>query len=222
MQGQPIAQAIVLPLDVPSSVLRPRFGRLYLGELRVACRAMPWWWYAVAVGLVGVALGCPLDASRRYLLPLSWFWPLLIWSTMGARERRYGTGEIVFSTAYPLCRQFPALWLTGVSVSVLCGLGTGLRLIVGREWSGLFAWTGGALFIPSLALACGTWSGSSRLFEALYTALWYTGPMNGLAALDFMGALSESTAAGVHWTFLGISVALVALAALGRMRQIKR
>jgi len=32
-------------------------------------------------------------------------------------------------------------------------------------------WLVGACFIPSLALACGAWSGSSKLFEILYTLL---------------------------------------------------
>jgi hypothetical protein len=214
-----------LSMEAPELAIaapRLRFWRLLAGELRLAWKAMPWWWHAVVVGLAGVALFCPLDASRQYLLPLSWFWPLLIWSAMGARETRHSTGELVFSTAYPLRRQLPVLWLAGVSVSVLTGMGTALRLIGAREWNGLLAWAVGALFIPSLALALGTWSGSSKPFEALYTVLWYVGPMNGLAVLDFMGALPESTAAGAHWTFLGATVMLVAMAVLGRWMQVRR
>ena len=107
-------------------------------------------------------------------------------------------------------------------MTLLTGMGTALRLIGARDWNGLLAWAVGVLFIPSLALASGTWSGSSKPFEALYTVLWYVGPMNGLSALDFMGALPESTAAGVHWIYLGISILLIALACLGRWRQIRR
>ena len=33
------------------------------------------------------------------------------------------------------------------------------------DWRGLLAWLTGALFIPTLALALGVWSGSSKLFE---------------------------------------------------------
>jgi hypothetical protein len=217
-----VARVFVSFLGTPTAASRVRFWPLLLGELRLAWKAMPWWWYVAAVGLAGVALTCPLDASRQYLLPLAWFWPLLIWSAMGIRETRHGTGEMVFSTAYPLRCGFPALWLAGVNVSLLTGMGTGLRLALAHEWSGLLAWAVGALFIPSLALALGTWSGSSKPFEALYTVLWYVGPMNGLAVLDFMGALPESTAAGAHWTFLGATVVLVVLAALGRWRQVRR
>jgi len=48
-------------------------------------------------------------------------------------------------------------------------------------------WLAGALFIPSLALALGVWAKSSRPFEGLFTALWYSGPLNRVPGLDFTG-----------------------------------
>ena len=36
----------------------------------------------------------------------------------------------------------------------------------------------GAIFVPTLALACGALSGTTRLFEIAYLVLWYLGPMN--------------------------------------------
>ena len=64
-------------------------------------------------------------------------------------------------------RQFTAAWLAGVAVSVLTGSGTAVHLILAHEWTGLLAWAVGSLFIPSLALALGLWSGNSRFFEAV-------------------------------------------------------
>ena len=49
----------------------------------------------------------------------------------------------------------------------------------------------GALFIPSLALALGIWSGSRKLFEVVYMLWWYAGPINQVDTLDFMGASSN-------------------------------
>jgi hypothetical protein len=64
-----------------------------------------------------------------------WFKKGITWEPRSrAGGTRHGTGEMVHPTAYPLRCQFPALWLTGVSVSVLCGLGTGLRLALAGEW----------------------------------------------------------------------------------------
>jgi hypothetical protein len=113
-----------------------------------------------------------------------------------------------------------AAWLAGVAVSALTGSGTTVRLILAHEWAGLLAWAIGALFVPSLALALGVWSGNSRFFEAVYTAMWYVGPVNGLPELDYMGALGESSVSGVHGYYLGLTVVLLVLAALGRWRQI--
>jgi len=219
--GGSVGRVPIPAASLPDAVVRFRFWRLFLAELRLAWKGMPWWWFAVALGLLLTGVLSPVDVSRTVVLPLSWFWPVFIWSAMGVREMRYGTGEIVFSSAMLLRRQLPAAWLAGVAVSVLTGSGTAVRLILALEWTGLLAWAVGALFIPSLALTLGVWSGNSRFFEAVYTAAWYVGPVNGLPALDYMGALSELTVTGLHWHYLGLTVVLLALAALGRWRQIR-
>jgi hypothetical protein len=72
------------------------------------------------------------------------------------------------------------------------------------------------VFPPSLALATGLWTGSPRLFEALYFALWYVGPLNGGYVADFVGVTSRSTAAAVPLIFAAIGLGLVAVAAQHR------
>lgn len=67
-----------------------------------------------------------------------------------------------------------------------------IRLIAAADWLGLAGWTGGPLFIPSLALALGTLSRTHRLFQAVYVPLWYS-VANGLPIFDFMGALRDSS-----------------------------
>ncbi|MGD1994515.1 MAG: hypothetical protein PVI59_15075, partial [Anaerolineae bacterium] len=208
--------------SLPPVRLRFRFWRLLLAELRLTWKAMPWWWFVVASGLFLTGLFCPVEVSRRTILPLAWIWPLLIWSRLGAREVRHGTEGVIFSTVYPLRRQLLAICLAGVTVSAVTGAGTATRLILAHQWDELLAWATGALFTPSLALALGSWTGGSTTFEAVYTATWYVGPMNGLSALDYMGALSESVAAGVHWYYLLVAVVLLLLAALGRWWQMRR
>jgi hypothetical protein len=72
------------------------------------------------------------------------------------------------------------------------------------------------LFIPSLALALGVWSGGSKLFEAVYLFWWYIGPMHNIPSLDFTGASSDP---GIALSYLGMSAALLAAAGAGRKRQ---
>ena len=136
---------------------------------------------------------------------------------MGTREARQGTGQLIFSTAHPLARQLPACWLAGVIVAVLTGGGSALRLVLAGDGSGLAAWAVGALFIPTLALALGVWSGSRKLFEVIYTLLWYAGPANQVPQLDYMGATGVTS----PLVFLTATLLLAAFALMGRQRQIR-
>jgi hypothetical protein len=130
-----------------------------------------WWWWAVALGLLIAGFAAPLDAARQFILPVAWIWPLLRWSELGGREARYGTGALVFSAARPLSRQLPAVWASGVLLAMITGGGVAVRLGLAGDWAGLGAWTVGALFIPTLALALGVWSGGGKLFEVVYLLL---------------------------------------------------
>jgi len=116
----------------------------------------------------------------------------------------------------------PATWLSGWIVALLAGSGVALRLVLAGDWSALLAWAVGALFIPTLALALGAWTGSGKAFEGLYAAIWYIGPVNQLAALDFMGTTDKSVAAGVPFYYLALTVILLGLAVVGRMRQLRQ
>jgi hypothetical protein len=193
---------------------------MVMAELRLALKGLSWLWYAVAGGLIIGGLVSPVAVSRGLLIA-AWIWPILIWSAMGTRESRLGTDQVVFSTAHPLRRQLTACWVAGVVVAVMTGSGTAARLLVARDRAGLAAWTVGALFIPALALALGVWSGSSKLFEVVYTLLWYIGPVNRVAELDYTGAASATSGLSTRWVFLAVTLALVALSFAGRKRQLQ-
>jgi hypothetical protein len=196
------------------------FGRL-LAELRLALMRPRWWWHLIALGLIVAGLFSPLDTSRRYLLPAAWIWPLSLWSAMGVREARHRTRELVFCAAHPLRRQLPATWLAGVVVAIVTGSGVALRLLQCGRWSGLLAWATGTVFVPTLALALGCWSNSSKPFEVLYALLWYFGPIEGMPSLDFMGASVERVSIALSLCYLGLTTILLALAFAGRKRQLQ-
>jgi hypothetical protein len=223
--GQQGERALARPVPLTQlepSLLSFRFGQVLLAELRLIGKQSPWWWYVVMAGLALVSLFASLDQVRRFFLPLAWIWPILSWSAMGVREVRHHTEQLVFSAAHPLRRQFLATWLAGVIVAVLAGSGAALRLVLAGDWAATLAWVVGALFIPTLALALGVWSGSGKAFEVVYTVLWYAGPMNRVPALDFMGALEESVANGIPFYYLALTAILLGLAVMGRIRQLRR
>jgi hypothetical protein len=192
------------------------FVRILISELKLLLKGRRWWWYSVAGGLIIVSLVSTPENVRAFVLPIAWFWPILIWSNLGSREMRNNTRQMVFSSAAPLLRQLPASWLAGFSIALLTGSGAALKLLSAGDGAGLLAWVSGALFIPSFALALGVWSNSNKLFEVAYISIWYLA-MNGLEAVDYFGANSN----GNTGLFLPFSLALILAAFIGRARQLQ-
>jgi hypothetical protein len=195
--------------------------RLILGELR-DLPFLGMYGSAVAGALIIAGLLLPLDNARGMMLPLAWFLPVLIWSKLGTREARYRTDQLVFSSAKSLQRQLPAVWMAGVLLALVTGSGVALNLALHGEWLGVLALAVGALFIPSLALCLGVWTGSSKSFEFIYSLLWYIGPLNQIEPLDFMGVVPGSVEAGIWQVYLVITIVLFGLAVIGRRWQIQR
>jgi hypothetical protein len=204
-----------------SGALHSGAWRLLVAELQLALKGYRWWWYAVAGGLLIAQFAAPLDVSRGPLLAVAWIWPILVWSALGTREARFGTEQLLFSCARILPRQFPAAWIAGILVAALTGLGAAVRLALAGQSAGLLAWAAGVLFIPSLALALGVWSGTSKFFEGLYTALWYLGPINRAPGLDFTGSANGPQAGRYALLYLGVAATLVAAAFFRRARQLR-
>ena len=89
---------------------------------------------------------------------------------MGAREAAFWhSGAAVFFGAYSAAAVTGVLACRSCNCGVL-GAGAGSRLLLVQGWHGLVPWIAGAVFLPSLALALGVWSGSGKAFEGLLTA----------------------------------------------------
>jgi hypothetical protein len=218
--SMPVATTLEsLPATMKSSSLSS-FGRTVVAEFRLLLQGNPWWWFLVAAGLILAGLFCPLEQVRGICLPLAWIWPLLGWSSLGVREMRYRTHQMIFSAPFPVERQLPASWTAGFLLALGAGSGVILRLLIVGEWEALFALFIGAIFIPSMALALGIWSGSGKLFEVTYLLLWYMGPMNGTMPFDYLGATDRGIAQGIPLIYLGLSLLLLCIAILGRKRQL--
>jgi hypothetical protein len=217
--GNSTAAVHLTPLT--SAVRSDAFGRILAAELRLALKGLRWWWYAVAAGLLIAQFASPLAISRGPLLGVAWIWPVMVWSAMGSRESHFGTQSLLFSCAKILPRQLVACFLAGLTVAILAGAGAGVRLLLARNLTGLFAWTAGALFLPALALALGTLSGTGKPFEGLLTAIWYVGPMNHTPGLDFTGTASGPHTVSYALTYLAITAALLVSAYAIRSRQLR-
>lgn len=197
------------------------FGRLYIAELRLALQGLHWWWYIVSAGFLVAELVTPLEIARGPLLGTAWLWPVLVWSAMGSRETRFATRGLIFSSSGILLRQLPACFLAGLMVTMLTGAGIGIRLLLTGQHGGFLAWLAGAVFLPALAMALGTISGSGKAFEALLTAIWYVGPMNHTLGIDYTGASNGSLTPHYVVTYFVMSAALLAVTFFVRSRQLR-
>lgn len=197
----------------PLAASRARFrgDALIVAELKLLLKGQPWWWYAVAAGLVAAQLFSSPDGAPIFLI-LAWAWPVLILSKLGCREAYFDTRQIVFSAPRPLANQLPAIWLSAVAVLALLGSGALLRFIAAGETHSLLGWFTGLVFVPSLALLSGVLTGSSKTFEALYV-LWMYLLSQRARPFDFLGLTPESPLA---------FYALLALVLLGATVFIRR
>jgi hypothetical protein len=196
------------------------FARLLIAELKLAINGLHWWWYAVAAGLLIAQATAPLATSRQQLLGTSWLWLVLVWSSMGARETRFGTRALLFSSARILQRQLFACWLAGFVLAIAFGAIAGLRILAAEGATALLPWIAGAALLPSMALALGVWSGTSKPFEGILTAMWYIGPMNRVSGIDYTGSSNGPEAMHYVVMYLVIAAALLVAAAAIRSRQI--
>lgn len=193
---------------------RRRWGfGLLRAELRLALTTLPRPLALLAlVPAVGAAIAGEAAVGFATAAALA---PVLIWSKLGNRERFHGVDQVVFASPRPIARQLLASWGAGVVIAALA-LGPWIvRLLLAGDLHRVLVASAGLAFVPALALACGVWSGSSRLFEALFVALWYAGPANKVATLDWVGVTHDGSAL----VLVVSAMTLLSLAALGRYRQ---
>ncbi len=191
-------------------------------EFRLAFQGVRWWWFTGAAGVVAAGLLVPQTYVLLIVLPLAWIWPLLIWSGIGARENRYAVDALILSTPHPISRQLTAAWLVGVLIALGMAVGVLVRLALLGQWQVLPVVLVGALFVPTLALAAGCWTGSGKLFEAGYLFIWYLASVHGVPVLDFMGRIPQARSAGLPWFYAGLTLILGAAAVAGRLRSLSR
>lgn len=213
-----VGAADLAPLG--ASAQKFRFPAVLAAELRLMLKGQRWWWYLIAAGLLVAQAAVPQAGARGMVLAFAWIWPILLWSSMGMREMRHQTHQILFAVPHPLARQLPAVWLAGVLLAAVTGSGFAVRLLLERNLPGLFAWTVGALFIPTAALCLGVWSSSSKPFEILYTLFWYVGPMHAMPAFDFMGSAPATATTRYPLIYLAFTAILFVMAIAGRKRQL--
>ncbi|WP_281889303.1 hypothetical protein [Paenibacillus sp. YYML68] len=168
---------------------RIALSRLITAELKLMLKGYSIWWYGCAAALLALSLLVPLEYVRSWL-PVVMVWPIAIWSQMGTRDRHYFTQELMKASCPPIFK-WMAVWISGIAVTLLFSSGALIQFASSGLWLDLQTWLVGVVFVPTMALALGGFSGSRKLFEVLYMLWWYLGPINDIPYLDFLGASSS-------------------------------
>ncbi|MEZ3117520.1 hypothetical protein RYH80_16515 [Halobaculum sp. MBLA0147] len=183
------------------------WGRLVLGELRVALAGQSRRWRLGALALVVAGLAVSADTARAVVLPVAGIWPLFVWSAVGVRADRHGTVPVIGATRYAH-RRPPAELAAAVLVGVASVSGVSVRLALAGELAAAVAPLGGVVCLAGVAAALG-WMGGRRAFPLGALVVWYAGTLNGFAPLDVFGVTDEAIRLGVP----GVAAALGLLAA---------
>ncbi|WP_067179813.1 hypothetical protein [Microtetraspora niveoalba] len=185
------------------------FRRLLVGELRILVQGVSHWWWIAAAAVVVAGFVTPDPTT---LLPLAWIWPVLIWSRLGTQRVEHGLDGLLGACPTP-SRGLLAEWAAGVVLTAVTGLAPLVRMAIAADWPGMGAWAGGALLVPSLALALGVACRAHRVFQVVYLGMWYLA-VNGVATIDYMGVVrSDGLPAGPPpFAVAGLALALVGAA----------
>lgn len=210
----PTVSAPTIGADLELSRLSERrtvsFARLVRAEVRLTFRGQPWWWY---LALVATSIGGWVGGIS--MLTIAWIVPLAAWSELGTRAARHGVDVLIASSTAGQ-RSVVATWLSGVLLATIAAAGAIALLVTTGQLGMLVAVFVGCLFVPTLAISLGFWTRTQRAFEMIFLLLWYFGPVNGTAPLDFTG---RSGGLATVATFAAITVLLAISVMIGRSRR---
>lgn len=202
-------------------LMRFSFASLWLAECRLLLSGHTRWWLLVASGLLAAQALAPAPAHLHPWLALAWIWPLLIWSSMGCRQRRDRVDQVLWSAPSPVLRQLAAEWGGGAALAAAVGGVAAVRLLLAGDARGLAALAAGALLISALALALGTLTGGSKTFEAVWLVTWYVGLLQKAPFLDLAGTTPASVGRTAPAAVALVASALAGAAAAARCRRLR-
>lgn len=202
--------------------VRTSFLSLVHAEWWLMMKSASLGWYVVATLLFALCLTLPVTTSAQWMIwPVTWIWPLVLWSGMGSRETRYQTEYLIASSRFAT-RQLSAVWVSGFLLACLTGGGMVIRMILEGDAEHLMYWVSAVILIPSLSLASGVLTKTNRTFEVFYMIIWYLGPFNKMPYLDFLGTKSaEGSSWVINAMYTVISIGLLMIAFVSRKRSLQ-
>jgi hypothetical protein len=209
-----LSNPIAIPLDRLFAFATQYFAftRLLRLELKLMLKSQSTYWLIglIILNIIQVFISQPLLVGL--LLPLAWLWCVLVISPLGQLEKQSNTLELMAyskqSSKLQALASYSAAWI----LLVMASLGGMVRFMAMAEWMLLVQLIIAISFTVSLAYFCGAFSGTKRMFEVLYPAIWYLGPIQTALYVDFFGVNSQASwQAGMPYIIAAISLGLLLL-----------
>jgi hypothetical protein len=188
------------------------FTRLLRLELKLLLKGHSNYWVMGLLILNIIQLFISQQLLVSIILPISWLWCVLVLSQLGQLEKQSNTLELITYSQKSAVLQSLASYSAGWILLAMASFGCLVRFAIMAEWILLIQVIIAISFSVSLAYFCGAFTGTKRMFEILYTAIWYMGPLQAALYLDFFGVNSEASwQAGMPYYFAAISIGLLML-----------
>jgi hypothetical protein len=208
-------------IELPKAGKAFSFLKLARAELTLLLKGRPRIWMILTASLFLASAIVPADTASRWILPLLWYFQVLILSGTGCRETRNRCEGYVFSSSSPLKRQLPAAFAASFLFMLALSLPMVARtLITGNSYSA-FSIIAASAFIPAFAIASGVLTGGSKLFEVLFTVLTYCS-LSAVPFFDLTGYSADLHNRGIAGYLVILTSALIVITFLARKKQIRQ
>ena len=178
------------------------FPLIYI-ELVMIFRKNPnWIWLLTLIGMISM-LFIPINISHKYILPLTWFLQISIWSNLVAKDKIFRTHYFANSSYKPIRRLFVSRVFSGIILALFITIPLLISLAINLQFTQIINVVLGALFIPLLAVFLGVLSKGNKLFEIIFFFLIYSN-LNLVSITDYFGAINNS----MPYTFLMLTLVL--------------
>lgn len=195
------------------------FPRLVKAEWKLMIAGTGRWWWLVNLGLFITVIFVQLETAHGKVLLLLWAWQILLWSSLGSREKQFNTGQVIFSSPNVLTRQLLAGLTATISWALILASPVILRLTMAGETEAVTAIVTSAIFLPVLALFCGIYTGGGKLFQVLYLLMAYS-VLQNMPYFDYLGAVDGSKEFHLVPIFLILIPVMLFFSFLGRRKEI--
>ncbi len=205
-----------------STLPKPVFGfsflRLVKAEWKLMLNGTSTLWWLITFALFITSVFIDIKTAHQKVLLFLWLWQILLWATLGSREKLHHTGQVIFSGPNVLTRQLFAGYAANVLWAIILASPVIIRLYFEENIEAVAAITTGAFFLPGLALFCGIFTGGGKLFQVLYLFMAYA-VFQQKPFVDYLGAVEEGRDLDLVPIFFCLTILLLFLSFIGRRKQ---